>query len=156
MLADQRYPTVSDLDRIERLSMNAESIFLLVEDNEDDVFFMERAFRQAGMHNPLHVVHNGEEAINYLSGQNGFANREQYPLPDMVFLDLKMPGVNGFEVLKWMREQHLNMPVAVLTSSPEEIDRKRAKELGADCYLLKPPTKEMILSCCRQFELTCA
>jgi CheY-like chemotaxis protein len=134
--------------------MNNQSIFLLVEDNEDDVFFMERAFRLAGIHSPLHVVRNGEEAIDYLSGQKDFSDREQHPLPDMIFLDLKMPGLNGFDVLKWMREQSLLTPVAVLTSSPEEVDRKRAQELGANCYLLKPPTKEMILNCCKQFELT--
>jgi CheY-like chemotaxis protein len=136
--------------------MNTQSIFLLVEDNEDDVFFMERAFQQAGVHNPLHVVRNGEEAIEYLSGQKDFSERERYPLPDLIFLDLKMPGVNGFEVLNWMREQSLKLPVAVLTSSPEEIDRQRAFELGAECYLLKPPSKEMVLDCIRRFELSWA
>lgn len=134
--------------------MNTQSVFLLVEDNEDDVFFMQRAFRQAGVHNPLHVVRNGEEAIEYLSGKNDFSDRQQHPLPDIVFLDLKMPGLNGFEVLKWMREQLLNTPVAVLTSSPEDVDRKRAQELGAACYLLKPPTKDMVLSCCKHFDLS--
>jgi CheY-like chemotaxis protein len=136
--------------------VNTQSIFLLVEDNEDDVFFMERAFQQAGLHNPMQVVKNGEEAIDYLSGQNEFSDRRVYPLPDMIFLDLKMPGMNGFEVLKWMRAHSLEIPVAVLTSSPEEIDRQRARELGAECYLLKPPTKEMVLDCCKQFELSYA
>ena len=134
--------------------MNTQSKFLLVEDNEDDVFFMERAFQQAGVHNPLHVVKNGEEAIEYLSGQNQFSDRQEHPLPDLIFLDLKMPGVNGFEVLKWMRAQSVNIPVAILTSSPEDIDRERAREL--ECYLLKPPTKEMVLDCFKQFELTYA
>jgi FOG: CheY-like receiver len=136
--------------------MNTQSISLLVEDNEDDVFFMQRAFQQAGVHNPVHVVRNGEEAIDYLSGQNQFSNRQEHPLPDLIFLDLKMPGVNGFEVLKWMRAQSVNIPVAILTSSPEDIDRERARELGAECYLLKPPTKEMVLDCFKQFELTYA
>lgn len=134
--------------------MNTQSIFLLVEDNEDDVFFMERAFQQAGVHNPLHVVRNGEEAIDYLSGQHDYLDRERYPVPDLIFLDLKMPGVNGFEVLKWMREQSLKLPVAVLTSSPEEIDREQAFDLGAECYLLKPPTKEMVLDCIKRFDLS--
>ncbi len=133
--------------------MNTQSKFLLVEDNEDDVFFMERAFQQAGVRNPVHVVRNGEEAIEYLSGQNGFSDRREHPLPDLIFLDLKMPGMNGFEVLRWMRAQSVNIPVAILTSSPEDIDRERARELGAECYLLKPPTKEMVLDCCKQFEL---
>jgi DNA-binding response OmpR family regulator len=89
------------------------------------------------------------------SGLN-LTDRTRFPLPHMVFLDLKMPGLDGFEVLAWMRQdQKLQLPVAVLTSSPEEIDRKRARELGADCYLIKPPTASMLLSCCRQFHLRC-
>ncbi len=135
--------------------MNTPSIFLLVEDNEDDVFFMKRAFRHAGLENTLHVVRNGEQAIDYLGGAKDFSDRKQHPLPDMVFLDLKMPGVGGFEVLSWMRKERLNVPVAVLTSSPEETDRQRARELGAEAYLLKPPTKEMVLDCCKLFDLDC-
>jgi len=136
--------------------MNTQSIILLVEDNEDDVFFMKRAFQHVGVHNPLHVVRNGEEAIDYLSGQRDFSDRERHPLPDLVFLDLKMPGFNGFDVLKLMREQSLELPVVVLTSSPEEIDRQQAFELGAECYLLKPPTKEMVLDCIKRFALSYA
>ena len=132
------------------------SVFLLVEDNEDDAFFMERAFQEAGLKNPLHIVTNGDRAIDYLSGTGDFADRSRYPLPDMVFLDLKMPGRDGFDVLTWMRqEKNVKVPVAILSSSPEEIDRKRARELGADCYLLKPPTTAMVLSCCRRFNLDC-
>lgn len=132
------------------------SVFLVVEDNEDDAFFMQRAFKDAGMANPLHIVTNGEEAIDYLAGRESYEDREKFPLPDMVFLDLKMPGLNGFEVLAWIRqERKLTVPVAVLTSSPEEIDYRRARELGADCYLLKPPTAAMVQSCCQQFRLKC-
>lgn len=132
------------------------SIFLLVEDNEDDAFFMRRAFRDAGLQNPLHIVTDGEQAIDYLAGIGAFADRGKNPLPDLIFLDLKMPGRDGFDVLTWIRqEQKSTVAVAVLTSSPEEIDRKRARELGADCYLLKPPTTAMLLSCCRQFGLEC-
>ena len=133
-----------------------QSIFLLVEDNEDDAFFMKRAFRDAGLNNPLHVVTDGQQAIDYLAGSGVFAERGKYPLPDMIFLDLKMPGRDGFDVLAWIRQEHQSkVPVAVLTSSPEEIDRKRARELGADCYLLKPPTRSMLVSCCKQFALDC-
>ncbi|MDB6034951.1 MAG: response regulator with CheY-like receiver domain and winged-helix DNA-binding domain [Verrucomicrobiales bacterium] len=133
------------------------SVFLLAEDNEDDVFFMQRAFRDAGLGNLLFVVTNGEEAVDYLAGREAFSDRNKYPLPDMVFLDLKMPGLNGFEVLSWVRQEgKLTMPVAVLTSSPEEIDLQRARSLGADCYLLKPPTAAMLQSCCQQFRLQCS
>ena len=135
---------------------NSKSVFLLVEDNEDDAYFMERAFQDAGLKNPLRIVTGGDEAIDYMAGTGEFADRSRYPLPNMIFLDLKMPGRDGFDVLTSIRRDlKLDVPVAVLTSSPEEIDRKRARELGADCYLLKPPTTAMVLSCCRQFELDC-
>ena len=104
----------------------------------------------------MHIVTDGQKAIDYLAGSGVFAERGKYPLPDMIFLDLKMPGRDGFDVLAWIRQEHKSkVPVAVLTSSPEEIDRKRARELGADCYLLKPPTTSMLVSCCKQFELDC-
>ena len=136
--------------------MNKPSVFLLVEDNEDDVFFMERAFKDAALKNPLRVVTNGEEAIDYLSGTGEYSNRNQFPLPDIVFLDLKMPGIDGFEVLAWIRQQeNFAVPVVLLTSSAQEVDYRRARELGADCYLLKPPTATMLQSCCEQFKLTC-
>lgn len=136
--------------------MSKQSIFLLVEDNEDDVFFMKRAFRDARLPNRLQVVNSGDDAVEYLTNTGRFANRDEYPTPDMVFLDLKMPGMDGFDVLSWIRQSRgLKVPVAVLTSSPEDSDRKRARELGADCYLLKPPTQAMLRSCCMQFQLHC-
>lgn len=136
--------------------MSKHSVFLLVEDNEDDVFFMKRAFRDARLPNELHVVNSGDAAMEYLSNTGRFSNPSQCPSPDMVFLDLKMPGMDGFDVLSWIRQQRgLAVPVAVLTSSPEDSDRKRARELGADCYLLKPPTQAMLRSCCQQFKLNC-
>jgi CheY-like chemotaxis protein len=116
---------------------------------------MQRAFAEAKLKNALHIVTNGEEAIDYIAGRNAFSDREKFPLPDMIFLDLKMPGIDGFGVLSWLQNQKSEIPVAVLTSSPEEIDVKRVRELGADCYLLKPPTPSMVLGCCRQFELQC-
>lgn len=136
--------------------MSKHSVFLLVEDNEDDVFFMKRAFRDAQLPNKLQVVNSGDDAVEYLSNRGRFSNRDEFPSPDMVFLDLKMPGMDGFDVLSWIRQNRgLSVPVAVLTSSPEDSDRKRARELGADCYLLKPPTQAMLRSCCQQFKLKC-
>ncbi len=137
--------------------MNGERcIFLLVEDDEDDAFFMKRAFKDAGLSASLHVVESGEEAIAYLAGLRDFADREKHPLPDFIFLDLKMPGMDGFDVLGWIRQEWKSeVNVAILTSSPEEVDRRRARETGADCYLVKPPTPEMLLNCCRQFGLEC-
>jgi CheY-like chemotaxis protein len=127
---------------------------LIVEDNEDDIFFMQRAFKDAGLPNPLQIVTDGEEAIEYLDGRNKFADRDQFPFPAFIFLDLKLPLKDGFDVLQWIRNQkQMDLPVAVLTSSPEEKDMRRARELGASCYLIKPPTREMLLSCWRQFNI---
>ncbi|HZV33308.1 MAG TPA: response regulator [Verrucomicrobiae bacterium] len=122
------------------------SRILLVEDDENDVFLMERALTKAKLAQPMHVAVNGREALDYLSGSGRFGDRSAHPLPNCVFLGLKLPYVHGFEVLEWMRNQSLlgNISVFVLTSSPEDRDRERAMQLGATEYLLKPPTPEML------------
>lgn len=114
---------------------------LLVEDQENDVFFLERAFKQAQIGNPLFHVRDGEEAIACLSGQGAYADRAKWPLPDIMLLDLKMPRKDGFEVITWVREQRgpiRRLPIVVLTSSKEDPDVNRAYELGANTYLMKP------------------
>ncbi|HEX4645187.1 MAG TPA: response regulator [Verrucomicrobiae bacterium] len=121
-------------------SAKAHSI-LLVEDQENDVFFVERAFKQAQIGNPLFRVRDGEEAISYLTGEGEYADRTKWPLPDLVLLDLKMPRKDGFEVITWVREQRgpiRRLPIVVLTSSKEDPDVNRAYELGANTYLMKP------------------
>jgi CheY-like chemotaxis protein len=120
---------------------------LLVEDDPDDVFFMERALAKAQLDLPMQVAVNGEQAINYLAGNGKYADRIAYPLPSCVFLDLKLPFVNGFEVLEWIRGQPplAALPVIVLTSSPEERDRQKARQLGAKSYHIKPPTPPMLI-----------
>lgn len=119
---------------------------LLVEDNPDDVFFLERALEKSGLGWSLRVVTDGQEALDYLSGSKTFADRAQHPLPDLILLDLKLPYVSGFEVLGWIREQPglRGLPVVILTSSPEERDQRRAAELGVRAYLLKPPNETML------------
>ena len=127
-------------------SMTSHTI-LLVEDNADDVFFMERAVRKSGISAPMHVVRDGQQAIDYLSGIGSYADREQHPLPTLVFLDLKLPYIHGFDVLEWIRAESTfkNLPVAVLTSSAEERDRSRAEQLNAQAYLVKPADAPMLL-----------
>jgi CheY-like chemotaxis protein len=119
---------------------------LLIEDNPDDVFLMRRAIKKAGVNWNLQVVTDGQQALEYFGSDGKFADRNQFPLPDLVFVDLKLPYVSGFEVLKSIRSQaQLNeMIVLVLTSSPEERDRQKAMELGAVAYFLKPPTEKVI------------
>src|SRR5688572_26902506 len=99
--------------------MTDQAVILLAEDRDDDVVLVRRSFAKAFITNPLQVVRNGEEAIEYLSGEGQYANRAEYPLPALVLLDLKMPGKDGFEVIKWIRQQPgLNtLPIVVLTSS---------------------------------------
>lgn len=118
---------------------------LLVEDEEDDVFFMRRALADAGISNPLHVATDGQEAIDYLTGEREFGDRERYPLPGMVFLDLKLPGKSGHDVLEAIRENPATstLLVIVFTSSAEPRDIRRAYQLGARSFLVKPslPTR---------------
>jgi DNA-binding response OmpR family regulator len=112
---------------------------LLVEDDENDVFFFKRAMSKAGMNHPLQVARDGEEAINYLQGGGKFARRAEFPLPGLVLLDLKLPFVMGLDVLRWIRQQpHLVPIVIILSSSREEADIAEAYSLGANAYLVKP------------------
>src|SRR5438128_896756 len=111
----------------------ADAVILLVEDNDDDVFLTKRALLMAGINNPLHVVTDGEEAVDYLAGTGAFHNRTVHPLPAVVFLDLKLPLKSGHEVLSWIRSQRAfeSLIVVVLTSSDEVTDLRRAYSLGA-------------------------
>jgi CheY-like chemotaxis protein len=120
--------------------MNDAGIILLAEDREEDVILIKKAFAKANIRNPLSVVHNGEEAINYLAGAGQFSDRRQYPFPVLLLLDLKMPRVDGFEVLRWIKSQPSlsALRVVVLTSSGDIRDVNRAYELGANSFLVKP------------------
>ena len=121
--------------------MSARGCILLVEDNEDDVFFMRRAMKSAGITNPVYVAENGQVAIDYLEGVGAFANRDEHPLPFLVFLDLKMPKKSGLDVLAWIRKQPAlqGTVVLILTTSREESDVQRAYSLGVNTFLVKPP-----------------
>jgi CheY-like chemotaxis protein len=117
------------------------STILLVEDSPDDVFFMQRALKHAGVTQALQVAEHGQAAIDYLSGEGHFADRAEFPLPALVLLDLRMPLVPGFDVLRWIRAQTQFdcMPVIVLSSSKEERDIQRAYSLRANAFLVKSP-----------------
>jgi CheY-like chemotaxis protein len=124
---------------------------LLIEDNHDDVFLMRRAVRKATVPWQLNVASDGQAALDYLHGTGDFADRNQFPFPSLVFLDLKLPYVSGFDVLTSMKtdEKLKDVPVVVLTSSPEERDQRRAMQLGAEAYLIKPPSEGILQSIAR-------
>jgi CheY-like chemotaxis protein len=112
---------------------------LLAEDRDDDVALLQRAFERA--HVPsFHIVRDGEEAIGYLKGAGRYSDRRAFPFPNLLLLDLKMPGRSGLEVLEWIRSQQSirRLPVIALTSSHLPADVNRAYDLGINSYLIKP------------------
>lgn len=115
-------------------------VILLVEDLDDDILLIRRAFAAAKLQIPLQIVRDGEEAVAYLMGIGKYAQRDEFPLPDLILLDLKMPKMDGLEVLRWIRSHpHLKaLRVIVLTSSEDIYDVNKAYELGANSFLVKP------------------
>src|ERR1041385_2145111 len=102
--------------------MNRNLPILVIEDNEDDVFLLKRALAGEGINNPVQVVNDGLEAINYLEGKGKYHDRIQFPFPSVIFSDLKMPRMNGFDVLQWLRT-HPDcsvIPIIILSTSRED------------------------------------
>lgn len=128
---------------------------LLVEDDANDVLLVQRAFRKAGATAPMHVVNDGQAAMDYLNGSGAYANRIAHPLPALVLLDLKLPRKSGHEVLTWLRAQPAlkRTPVVVLTSSKESMDVNRAYDLGANSYLVKPVAFADLLNMAQTLDL---
>src|SRR5579862_3808899 len=122
------------------IGMSEQALFLLVEDNEDHVVLIRRAFAKSKVLNPLQVVRCGEDAMAYLEGTGRFCNRAEFPLPAVVLLDLKLTGLDGFDVLRWIRQQPglRALRIVVLTSSNEIRDVNLAYQLGANSFLVKP------------------
>jgi len=113
---------------------------LQAEDDPGDVFLLHRAFRLEQVRNPLQTVRDGEEALAYLTGEGQFADRARYPLPGLVLLDMKMPKLNGLEVLRRIRPRSgmENLPVAFLTGAFLAIDVAEAYHLGVHFFIVKP------------------
>ena len=113
---------------------------LYVEDEPEDAYLLQVAFERAAITNPLKVVTDGQQAVDYLSGAGQFGNRQAYPLPCLVLLDLKLLGMSGLEVLEWIRQQPALKPMVVIvfTSSRQPADIERAYRCGANAYILKP------------------
>src|SRR6478672_4471286 len=114
---------------------------LLVEDDLNDIFLVKRAFKLARVKNPLQVVTDGQEAVSYLKGEGKYADRDHFPLPKLLVMDIKMPRRTGFEVLEWIKGNPgplKRIPVVIVSSSEDPSDINRAYELGANAYMVKP------------------
>ena len=124
--------------------MTKRAPILVVDDSKDDVFLLCRAFKKAGLGSSLIHVRDGEEAVDYLTGENPFTDRSRYPLPSLVLLDIKMPKLDGFDVLRWLltRKDLEKIPVVMFSSSFEQEDVEQAKVLGATDYFTKPAGPE--------------
>ena len=133
--------------------MSGQLHILLVEDDEDDLFFAERTLGKAGLKSVFHVA-TGQAAVDYLSGERGFADREKFPLPDIILLDLKIPEINGHQVLEWVKAQPQLEAIAVyiLSSSGEISDRTRATAANAAGYFVKPLTAQHVETVLRRFQ----
>jgi CheY-like chemotaxis protein len=113
---------------------------LHVEDDPNDVLLVQRALRKTAASSSIHSVGDGDRALAYLGGTGEYGDREKFPVPQLVLLDLKMPRKSGFEVLEWIRTQPLlkRVLVVVFTSSKHDQDINTAYDLGANSYLVKP------------------
>ena len=122
------------------MPLGEQAVILLVEDSKDDALLVRTALTRASVHNPFFVVGSAEEAIDYLEARGRYSARNEFPLPDLVLLDLKLPGAQGFEVLRAIRRHARLGPlrVIVLTASDSFHDLNEAYELGANSFILKP------------------
>lgn len=124
--------------------MNHSEHILLAKDNEDYAVLFRRALEAARINASLQIVRDGKEAVDYLTGAEPYNNRQKHPFPKLLLLDLKMPRMDGFEVLSAVRQRlgFTQLPVIVLTHSDNPADVKRAYELGATSYFRKPDSLE--------------
>ncbi|MGP8199480.1 MAG: response regulator [Limisphaerales bacterium] len=131
--------------------MNEDQTILLVDDSKDDLMLMREAFKMAKCRHPLQEVHNGEEAIAYLKGESPYSDRDKFPLPIIMLLDLNMPRKNGFDVLTWVRVQPglKRLAITILTASARSEDVENAFYLGANSFLVKPSNLETLATMMR-------
>jgi len=115
-------------------------VILMVEDEEHDITFVQHATEESRAGHTLFAVGSGEEAIRYLRGEGKYADRQAFPMPNVVLTDLKMPGMDGFELLRWMRDhpECRIIPIIVYSNSSAEKDVIEAYRLGANSYMVKP------------------
>jgi len=129
---------------LERLA--SRKLVLVAEDNPNDVLLLKYSVARAGIESRITFVRDGEEVLSYLKGEGEFADRKAHPYPELLLLDLKMPRLDGFDVLAWIRQQPTfkRLLIIVLTSSTQEKDINRAYDLGVNSYLVKPSDFQML------------
>ncbi len=134
--------------------LNKPETILVAEDDPTDALFLRRAFSKAGVSVTLQFVRDGQEAVDYLRGDAPFADRNAHPLPDLLLLDLKMPRLNGFDVLGWLRQRPIlkRLPVIIFSSSGELGDINHAYDLGANSFVVKPHALEELLGLVERFK----
>jgi CheY-like chemotaxis protein len=122
-------------------------VLLVAEDNPDDAFIFQMMFTKAALPQSLHIVEDGQQVIDWLSGNSPYSDRTKYPLPSYILLDIKMPVKTGFEALEWIRSQKVfhELPVIMLSSSDDPKDKKRAYELGVTNFFVKSPRLKDVL-----------
>lgn len=132
-----------------------QKILLLVEDNPDDEVLTMRALRKHNLANEIVVVRDGQEALDFLFGMGEYRSRDSSILPQVILLDLKLPKVDGLQVLEQLRTNVKTrfVPVVILTSSVEEQDMIRSYDLGANSYVRKPVDFTQFLNAARQLGL---
>jgi CheY-like chemotaxis protein len=132
-----------------------DKVILLVEDNSRDEALTRRALSKSNIVNEVIVAHDGVEALDYLFGTGTFAGRDTAVMPQLILLDLKLPKLNGLQVLERIREEEhtKRLPVVVFTSSSEEEDMIKSYDLGANSYIRKPVDFEQFLEATKQLGL---
>lgn len=129
--------------------MSTQPVLLLVEDDPADARLIQRALQKIQLEARIVHVADGDKAVAYLNGENGFEDRGQFPLPWLIMLDIKMPRRSGLEVLQWVRDQEVDVsaiPVVIFSSSSHGVDINSAYEYGANSYLVKPETSHQLES----------
>jgi CheY-like chemotaxis protein len=131
---------MSDESKSQQQPSGGQVAILFVDDDSNDMLLVQRALSKAGLSYPLIHKRDGEEAIDYLSGKFPYSDRAKHPLPKLILLDIKMPRMNGFDVLGWLQCQPAlaKIPVVILTASVRVEDRSEAEKLGAAGYRTKP------------------
>ena len=121
---------------------------LLIDDDEDDRFFMELAFKTNSPSTQVHLAAGGQQALDLL--------KVAHPLPDVILLDLNMPGISGFEILAQLKQSTIyrSIPVVILTTSDAETDQERARQLGATEFITKPTTYDGLSAIAERIRLT--